>query len=170
MSALDRVQPKLNLPITGFERFLNYLTLFVLIGTILYLCFQWSDLPSTVATHFNGKGEADGWGSKGMLFLLPAISLALYIGLTTLSRHPYVYNYPVPITEQNAAIQYVMARKLIYWINLELVSLFSYIVWSSVQSAQDQGSDGMGAWFLPTTLVVLFGSIAIYLNRAIRRK
>lgn len=162
-------QPKLIVPVTGLERSLNVIALIVMIWSIAYVCVQWADLPSRIPIHFNGKGQADGWGSKGTLIILPVISLLLYCGLTVMSRFPHAFNYPIPITERNAAGQYLLAKKLIGWVTLEVVALFAYITWASVQSAHGHG-DGLGAWSLPIILFVVFGTLAIYFVRALRMK
>ena len=38
------------------------------------------ELPATVASHFNGAGEADGWSSKARFFQLMGAVLALLVG------------------------------------------------------------------------------------------
>lgn len=39
----------------------------------IYLTWIWSDLPQTVPTHWNISGEADSWGNKNMLIIVPFI-------------------------------------------------------------------------------------------------
>lgn len=38
-----------------------------------YAYFLFPSLPDTIPIHFNAKGEADGWGSKHQIYLLPTI-------------------------------------------------------------------------------------------------
>lgn len=53
------------------------LLLIIPFGVSAYL---WNDLPDTVPTHFNMKGEADGWGPKWVNALMfPAIALGTYL-------------------------------------------------------------------------------------------
>jgi len=169
MMNVEKRQPKLIVPVTGLEKTLSAVTLIAMIWFIVYVCVQWTDMPDRIPIHFNGKGQVDGWGSKWTLIILPIVSLLLYSGLTVLSKFPHVYNYPLPITEQNAAAQYLLARKLLGWINLEVVALFGYITWISVKVGKGYG-DGLGLWSLPIILVVLFGTLAIYFVRAFRMK
>lgn len=48
----------------------------------VYLAYIWSGLPETVPTHWNYKGEIDGWGKKSSLilitFLLPALTYIIF--------------------------------------------------------------------------------------------
>ncbi|WP_239618150.1 DUF1648 domain-containing protein [Cohnella mopanensis] len=160
---------KHDIPLTGQERVLQVLTLIVFLWGIVYLVAQWTDLPATVPAHYNGKGEIDRWGSKWELAILPAIAIILSAGLSVLSRFPHLYNYPVTITEENAVKQYSLARKMVIWMNLEIQVLFCYIEWTSVQAALGK-SEGMWMWSIPILLVVLMGTLVVYIIRAFRSK
>lgn len=45
----------------------------VLVIPFAYAMYLYPGLPEIIPTHFNIKGEADGYGSKGTIFLLPSI-------------------------------------------------------------------------------------------------
>lgn len=52
----------------------NLLIAFVLLTIPFgYAAYVYPSLPATIPTHFNIKGEADGFGGKGSIFLLPGI-------------------------------------------------------------------------------------------------
>jgi uncharacterized membrane protein len=52
----------------------NWLFVLVLIAIpFAYAFYLYPSLPSRIPIHFNLKGEADGWGSPGSIFLGPAI-------------------------------------------------------------------------------------------------
>ncbi len=53
----------------------------IMLIPFIYLATIWSGLPETVPIHFNGKGEADGWGSKNTLIWMPAALIFLTYGL-----------------------------------------------------------------------------------------
>jgi uncharacterized membrane protein len=55
------------------------LWIFILLPFI-YLLIIWDKLPETVPTHFNVKGEADGWSNKSMLLYLPCmLGIGIYL-------------------------------------------------------------------------------------------
>ena len=57
---------------------LNWLEAALLVAPFLALAFYWSDLPARVPTHWNLRGEIDGWSSKTPgVFLIPLINLGM---------------------------------------------------------------------------------------------
>ena len=93
----------------------------------------------------------------------------MYIGLTILNRYPHIFNYPVEITEQNAVRQYEIARSLLCALKAEIVWIFTYIEWRTIQVASDQAV-GLSPLFLPILLVLIFGTIGLSLFRAYRAR
>lgn len=61
--------------------------------TILYLVTQFGNLPDRVPEHFNAGGEADRWGSKMELIILPLVGGGLWLLFTVMEKYPYTYNY-----------------------------------------------------------------------------
>lgn len=56
--------------------------LLIVLVPFIYLAYIWNDLPQTVPTHWNWKGEIDDWGNKSTLilitFLLPGLIYILF--------------------------------------------------------------------------------------------
>ncbi|MGO4375177.1 DUF1648 domain-containing protein [Paenibacillus sp. MCAF20] len=143
---------------------MDWACILVLMVSFIYMLIKWTNLPTTIPIHFNARGEADGWGNRVTLILLPFIALILYVGLSLLRRVPHHFNYIVPITEQNAEAQYRLSLLLISWIKLEIVILFGYISWSSIQNAVGLSS-GLGIWLLPVSLAVMISTIVLAMIR-----
>ena len=133
------------------------------------LLYYWSDLPASIPRHFDASGEADAWGGKGSLVALPAIGLAIYVAMTALSRFPHIYNFPVKLTEENVQRQYRCARVLLAVVKAEIVWLFSYIEWRTIQTALGK-AHGLGAAFLPVLLVTMTITIVVYFSLASMRR
>lgn len=126
---------------------------------------KWSSLPEKIPTHFGFSGEPDSWGAKWIIWLLPGIGLVLYGFLTIAVRFPHRFNYPWPINEENAQRQYALARTLIALIKIEVIWLFAFLAWRSIEIANGNAT-GLSAAFLPVVLVVLLGTVTWYLVRA----
>ncbi|MNY20339.1 hypothetical protein D3C86_1538130 [compost metagenome] len=151
------------------ETILDVISLLVIVSMIAYAAYEWHGLPERIPMHFNGKGEIDGWGNKMSLIALPLIAVILYVGLTLLSKVPHVYNYPFPITPQNARGQYENARLFMTSLKSVMVILFVFIEWSVIQSAK-QGNADLNWWVLGSILLVLFGTIIFFIIRSMQLK
>ncbi|KRE94521.1 hypothetical protein ASG89_32195 [Paenibacillus sp. Soil766] len=162
-------RPVIQLARSKAETILDVISLLAIITMIAYVAYQWRELPERMPMHFNGKGEIDGWGNKMSLIALPLIGVIIYIGLTFLSKVPHVYNYPSPITPQNARGQYQNARLLINSLKTVIVILFGFIEWSIIQSAKEGNAD-LNWWVLGFILLLLFGTIIFFIVRSIQLK
>lgn len=132
------------------------------------LAASWGTIPERVPLHFGVTGTPDRWGSKGEMLILVAVTLALYIGLTFISRIPHHFNYPWQITETNAREQYRLSRLLITGLKAIVVWTFTSILWGSVKVAQGL-SDGLD-FFLPVFLLLIFGWMGLQLARMYRAR
>lgn len=157
-------RPVISVPPTKLIIALDVITLFILLASVVYMVTSFSALPQQIPTHFNGAGEADGFGSKNLLFILPAIGLLLFFGLTFMRKSPHSFNYPVAITEENAAQKYRLAITMVNVLKYVTTLLFAYLLWNSVRVGLGL-SEGLGAWFLPVVLVSVFGTIIYFINR-----
>ena len=154
-------QPKLEIPRSQTENILEFVSGGVLLFLIIFLFQNWERIPDSIPTHFGASGKPNDWGSKYTLLLLPSILIIIYSGFTILSHYPHIYNYPFRITEENAARQYLLARTFICSLKLEIILLFTFIEWKTIQVALGY-SEGLGLTFLPISLIVIFGTIGIY--------
>lgn len=130
---------------------------------------SWKALPPVIPVHFGLSGMPDGWGAKAILWLFPALSAAIYVGLTVMSRFPHTFNYPVPITEENAARQYQIACELLSWLKAELICLFGWIAWRTVQVALGK-AEGLGVGFVPAVVLAIFATTGFYFWQACRAR
>src|SRR5581483_10233731 len=109
-SQYSRNRPILHLPRTPFETLLEVLTLLGVIMVLAITVWGYIALPTTIPTHYNIQGAPNAYGSKASLLTLPILTICLAVLLTVLSRFPHRYNYPWPITPENAPRQYALAR------------------------------------------------------------
>lgn len=127
-----------------------------------YAVYWYRFLPDTIPTHFSAGGKVDGYGSKGSLFMLPAIGLFIYALLTLVSLVPHTFNFPGKITPQNALRQYRLAIRLIRVLKIVLVFLFFFIVMMIVRSAMNARLD-QTIFLLPVMLGLTFIPIVVYM-------
>src|SRR5262245_56470698 len=105
-------------------------------------------LPEKVPVHFGLTGEADRWGGRWTIFMIPLISTVIF----ALDYWLFVYMSPVspkPIPPQ--------MRTPLHLLLLELSVIFTFITWRMSEVAFGRAR-GIGGWFLPVTLLAIFAT------------
>lgn len=146
-------RPKIEVPFQPLDIIVDLIsvTLFVLI--IVYTAINYGDLADTIATHFNGKGDANGFSDKIYVWLLPAIGIVTFVLLFVLNKYPHIHNYMVNITEDNALKNYRFSTRILRFTNLFVAIIFAFIQYMMVE--QGKGNDiGLGSWFTPVIIGV----------------
>ncbi len=164
-----KTRAKFNLTLTPTDRMLE-MAGWVVLG-VLWILSVWSFsfLPDIIPTHFGASGQADGHGSKATIFLLPVIATITSLGITALSKHPHLFNFPVELTPENSERQYTNAVRMIRFMKLSLSITFTLIVFGMIQSAQGK-SDGLGVWFLPFTLALIVVPTMYFMVKSFKMK
>ncbi len=162
-------RPRINIELTFWDKALEIAGWVFIIFIWTLTIVKYPLLPGTIPTHFNASGSVDNTGGKTMIFLLPAIGTVLFAGLTLLNRYPHMFNYPVPITEENAERQYRIATRLMRYLKIMLVVIFSAIEFQTIRTALGK-SAGLWAWFLPATIGMVFLMIALVVSKAVKSK
>lgn len=132
-------------------------TLLILLSLFAYVITNWNAIPEQIPSHFNFQGHIDSWSNKNMILFPVFVSLFLYLLLTVVSFFPSMWNMPVKITEENMERAYHYTRNMITILKLELVSVFAYI---TIQTSKAQV---LSPYFLPVFLVIIFGTVGIYI-------
>lgn len=161
-------RPKLKMPRTFLENILDITAIVLFIASSANLIMQWSSMPRTVPTHFNGTGEPDGWGSKNHLWILLIVGFMMWVLLTILEKFPHVYNY-LFLTDENVDRQYKNARLMLNVIKNEVLFFFVYMSWISGEIANGK-NESLSMWDLPIFIIILTASIAFFIVRSIKLK
>ena len=162
-------RPRINVPRTLLDYIGEILAFAGVVSGVLLLLFIWADLPGEVPRRFGLSGEPTAWSGRWSAVFPVVIAAGLYFGLTLLGRAPHVFNYPWPITEQNAAIQYRLARSMVIWLKALCIWMMVAIVWSQARVAlgdADQVSPIMVVGFL----IGIHAVLIIFLYRSYRCK
>lgn len=124
-------------------------------------------LPPRIPIHFNGAGRPDGWGTPGMLWMMPVVATVIYLLMTLVARYPSAFNFRVRTTPAMRRQLEAIALELLSWLKCEVVCLFAWIQYESIHLARS-GQGRLPALFMPAVLVVVFGTIAWHIA-AMRR-
>ncbi|WP_019538735.1 DUF1648 domain-containing protein [Proteiniphilum acetatigenes] len=160
--------PKVKINLTTTDKIIEIISWMVIIGIWVLTLMNYEKLPEQIPIHYNGTGEVDGFGDKSHILILPIVATLLFTGLTVLNKYPRVFNYFVPITQENVFWQYSNATRLIRSVKLLFVVVFGLIVFMTIQIAKGT-ADGLGVWFLPLTIGLFFILIMYYYLKSVRR-
>ncbi len=113
-----------------------------LIAIILRLAAAYPNLPAKIPSHFGFLGNADQWGARPLIWLLPTIMVVETIVITMVGaqRSP-------------------TGRAVLNLLNLELVILFGYIVRGQVRVAT--GAQPRLGNFIWVILIALIATVLI---------
>ena len=151
MKTVSENRPKLKPVSTKLDLILEIAAFLFFLAIWLLPIFTYQILPETIPTHYNLIGEIDDWGSKGTIFILPAIALVLYIGLTVMNKYPQIFNYPTKVTQDNALQLYSKATRLMRITKLIVVVLFFAIEW---QICNTNENSKLPVWFLLLAIAI----------------
>jgi len=151
-------RPIIKLTLKPFDKWLEALSICGGIWLWLFCVKAYIVLPKTIPTHFNFKGEADAYGSRGTLFIIPSIATAIYILITYLNQYPNIFNFAVKITIENAELQYRLATRMLRIVKLFVIFLFNII---GVIVTTSINNPSLSKW-LGLSLPILIGMFVLY--------
>jgi uncharacterized membrane protein len=105
-------------------------------------------LPERVPVHFGLRGEADRWGGRWMIFMIPLVSTAI------VALDYWIFEYVSPGSPRPIPPE---MRTPLHLLLLELSVIFTYITWRMSEVAFGRAR-GLGGWFLPMALIAVFAT------------
>lgn len=149
---------------TKFDIFIEVCCLLCLVGIWIYLIVIWEHIPDEIPGHYNAMGEIDRVTGKGSLLVLPITTWIMYIGLTVVERFPQVWNTGVIVTEENKERVYRILKSMLGTLKLNVVVVFTYLTVNSAMAKP------LPIWFLPVSLIIMFGFLIFFIIRLIKAK
>lgn len=157
--------PEIKLDLTNTDKIFEILGWISLVAVWVFTITNYNNLPDIIPIHFNGAGQADGFGGKATILTLPIVSTILFTGMTVLNKFPHLFNHPTNITKENKLRLYTNATRLIRYLKLILVIIFGIIVFKTIQNVNGE-ADGLGNWFTPITVGMIFIPVIYFVIRA----
>ena len=105
-------------------------------------------LPERVPVHFGLRGEADRWGGRWMIFMIPLVSTAI------VALDYWIFEYVSPGSPRPIPPE---MKTPLHLLLLELSVIFTYITWRMSEVAFGRAR-GLGGWFLPLALIAVFAT------------
>ncbi len=83
-------RPKVKLELTTTDKVFELLGWLSIVAVWILTIKNYNNLPEIIPIHFNGSGQADGFGGKATILTLPIVSTILFIGMTVLNKFPHL--------------------------------------------------------------------------------
>ena len=166
---MHEYRPEISLPKTSLQKIANIIGYVMFIGCTIYSLVNLAILPSEVPIHFNLAGEADGWGSKYVLLILPLIGLFSILALEAVEKRPHMHNYPAHINETNVHQFYGISVRTTNLVKNGVLLTFGLLQLEMVQSAKE-ASFAFGSLLLPLVLVAVFVPIVWHIYSMVQIK
>ena len=125
-------RPRYIIPLSVADRIAEGVTAGVLLTITVIFLFRYPSVEDQVAMHYDLAGNIARMGDKSGIFLFFGILILLYAGMTFAQKFPHAFNYLTEITEENAKRQYTTAVRMIRWLKLMMVVLFSFIILKTI--------------------------------------
>lgn len=162
-------RPKLKLELSMTDKLIEIIAWGLLLFYWAMAIQSYASLPDTIPIHYNAAGKEDRFGGRWTIFALPSITTISFVGMTILNKFPHVFNYPENMTVEDAPRHYAMATRMMRFVKLALIVVFFLMTFRTIQAATGK-SDGMGAWFLPLTLGLIFIPIIYFCSKSLHKK
>lgn len=162
---MSKNQPKINIRYKTIWKYLDLLSIFFIVFILSYTYTKYLNLPEQIPTHFDHAGNADSYGNKILVWILPVVGIIIFAILYMISKIPHKFNYVVEITEYNAESQYNIALEMMVYMRLIIAMLFSYLTYMIIELALGNQSN-MGIlplWILMAVMGIII-SRSIYLS------
>ncbi len=151
----------------GYDKFINLMIMLVWVAIIGYTVYSWTDVPDTIAQHFNIRGEADSWGSKSFLPIAIIIGLAVSVLLSIAPNYLHLIHMPFKYDSKFNTETYGTTNTMLRFLNLCLSLLVVVIVLTVVKIGLEEWTSlPMGIMiglFAMLVLAPIFN--VIYLNK-----
>jgi uncharacterized membrane protein len=162
-------RPKIQIKLSKLDKSLKLLSTIVLVVMFCLAVFVYLKSPNIIPSHFNASGKPDNFSDKSVVFILLFIGIITYLGFNQLIKFPHIFNYPVSITKDNAERQYELAIRMILFLQLAILIIFTVIILMTYLTTIGI-SDGLGTWFLPLFLFVINIPVIITLIQSFKTK
>ena len=145
------------------KKFFSFLPVVLFLGNVILVATIYPHLPDIIPSHFNIKGEVDGYGDKSTILIPLILQLGLSLLLLWIGNHPEKHNYLVAITDENRAEQYSLSSRLIRRLNFIIGLVFITITYSIATPTFPK-------FIVLVELVLIFGVIIHHLSQTSKRK
>lgn len=153
-------------PLTSFDKIVEGIGAFALIGCCLVPIMYYYELPEQIPVHFNLAGIPDDYGSRSRILVLPLVAIIIYGLLFLKHRFQHLIRFPVPVTPENRFKLLRLTYQMFRMIRLSVAILFLVMIVSTVQVGLGE-SKRAGVYYVIYFLLSIAAIIGVYMYRMI---
>lgn len=162
---MDALSSRKHSRYTRLDLVCDVFSLVCVLVMFLLVALAWKQLPAEIPTLYGFDGQPAGWGSRSTILMLPCMGLFLVVLLTVCRLLPArLYNYPVPVTADNEAALYALARDM-----LSVLKAASVLAFLPVVIFQLRGLP-LYSWYQLIFLLLFTVPVVFYIIRMVRCK
>lgn len=154
-------QRKLKMPYSKAIIVFEIITFIAVVLSLIFFAVHYNKLPVKIATHWNAAGIADKWNGRIAAVTLPAIMVALYLGLTVVSRIPSIYGRKIDPRVKNAQEKYKVTRDFLIWAKIEM-SLMLAVVTVNLANTGSMKVNVLFIFVLCLFIIIFFGTLVYF--------
>lgn len=154
------MQYKKNTSLT--DNIIELVSIVVLLITVVIPIIFYSNISEEVPIHYNIHGEPDAYADKFMVFIITALAIVTYVVFSILQRKLQIFNFPIPVTDQNREALYTLGLKLI--IRIKLLIMVSFLYANVTSACFLDGYEDIVSWIF-YSILALITIIPIYYIR-----
>lgn len=162
-------RPKIEVPKTHWDYVADALAILGALGAAWLLLITWVPLPDDFPYTLLPGGEPVAVDDRWIVTLPLSMAIVNYVMLRLMTRIPYYFNYPWPITPENAVIQYRLSRSMVFWLNAIVVWMLLLIVWSQIRVSLGQ-TDSFPVVLVVGSLVLIHVVLGLFIYRAYQNR
>lgn len=147
-----------------YDVVINMLCLIMIIGMVIYLILNWTNIPENVPMHHNFSGKADRFGNKSEIIILPIITVIMFSFISVLEHFPQLWNTGVKVTDKNKEYVYRTLKSMITTIKLIVVCVFTYLTVQTTLAIE------LPSMFQPAFILILFGDMLFWILKLGKRQ
>ena len=137
----------------------NVICLLAIIASLVVIILRYSQLPDRIPTNFDFSGNVTGYGSKGMLWMLPVLNLLIFVPMAAAELFPGAWNTGVNKRSRNYALSVRLSGIL-----LTIVKTASVLFISALTIIVTLGLK-LPPWLTILFVLVLTGTLIWYFVR-----
>lgn len=159
-------RPKIKIDLITTDKVFDILSWIAIVTIWVLTIANYTKLSDTIPTHYNALGQVDGFGGKATILILPIVATVLFFVFTILNKF---LKYPTNITKDKALQRYITGTRMIRYFKLAILIIFGLLVFKTIQNGTGK-PDGLGTWFLPFNLGLIFIPLTYFVVKLVRTK